>query len=80
MAVKGLTGSSSSRQLLLQSLTVLSLHPLGSGLYFGKLDFSPPESCDNITAETRLLQYPFRIDQLDLHTLYVILNTQSIQS
>ncbi|XP_022804004.1 vacuolar protein sorting-associated protein 18 homolog [Stylophora pistillata] len=29
----------------------------GSGLYFGKLDFSPPESCDNITAETRLLPF-----------------------
>ncbi|XP_027053569.1 vacuolar protein sorting-associated protein 18 homolog [Pocillopora damicornis] len=31
----------------------------GSGVYFGKLDFGPPESWDNITAETRLLQYGF---------------------
>lgn len=50
-------------QLLLKPLIILSLHLLGSGVYFGKLDFGPPESCDNITAETRLLQYPFRTNQ-----------------
>jgi len=30
----------------------------GSGVYFGELDFNPQEVCDNITTETRLLQYP----------------------
>ncbi|KAK2551808.1 Vacuolar protein sorting-associated protein 18-like protein [Acropora cervicornis] len=29
----------------------------GSGVYFGELDFNPQEVCDNITTETRLLQY-----------------------
>ena len=31
---------------------------LGSGVYFGQLDFNPLDSCENITAETKLLQYP----------------------
>lgn len=30
----------------------------GSGVYFGELDFNPQDVCDNITTETRLLQYP----------------------
>ena len=30
---------------------------IGSGVYFGQLDFNPLDSCDNITAETKLLQY-----------------------
>ncbi|XP_068725314.1 vacuolar protein sorting-associated protein 18 homolog isoform X1 [Montipora capricornis] len=29
----------------------------GSGVYFGQLDFNPQESIENITTETRLLQY-----------------------
>lgn len=34
------------------------IHLSGSGVYFGQLDFNPQEVCDNITTETRLLQYP----------------------
>jgi len=35
-----------------------TLYFTGSGVYFGQLDFNPLDSCDNITAETKLLQYP----------------------
>ena len=33
---------------------------IGSGVYFGHLDFNPQDSSDNITTETKLLQYPFK--------------------
>ena len=39
------------------SLLHLFLHFSGSGVYFGQLDFNPQESSDNITTETKLLQY-----------------------
>ena len=39
-------------------ITLFMFRFSGSGVYFGQLDFNPQEVCDNITTETRLLQYP----------------------
>ena len=52
------------RKNLNRCFDACTLYFVGSGVYFGQLDFNPLDSCDNITAETKLLQYPFFTNSL----------------
>ena len=38
----------------------------GCGVYYGQLDFNPQEKSENITTETKLLQYPCLLEALIL--------------